>query len=110
MEYHKHTPTPWGFTGEPNGYTIWQTARGCQSHPQAIARVVGGRVKVDEEEANASYIVRAVNSHAALVEALRQTQSDLDAYLAPTAGEVNPYLRNIRARCRAALALAGDGK
>lgn len=54
-----HTPGPWGFTGEPYGYTIWQTARECNDFPQAVARIVGGRIKVEQEEDNARLVAAA---------------------------------------------------
>ena len=63
-----HSPLPWhlgGFTKSSGGtrMSIWsKPARGMAS---------GGWVAMDIAPSNAAFIVRAVNSHQALVEALR---------------------------------------
>ena len=67
----KHTPTPWRV--EVGTTLIWggcnpddSTTRGM-GVPVAKCHVIG----VEDGEANAALIVRAVNSHAALTEAVR---------------------------------------
>jgi len=60
----KHTPTPWKAIG--NGYTIVH-----REDTAIVANVAGGNSGTAGEALhNAAFIVRAVNSHAALVESL----------------------------------------
>jgi hypothetical protein len=63
------TPRPWvRGRGADAQYII---AVGDGSQPtRRVAEVYYGRIEVDERNANAELIVRAVNSHEALVEAL----------------------------------------
>lgn len=65
----KHTPTPWEVGDTGDGWNISATladANGVRIH--RVAR------KLDSE-ADAAYIVRAVNAHEQLVEALRDVLS-----------------------------------
>jgi len=63
----EHTATPWEMDkAHPDGIAIYGEADGRQ-----IALV---NDDVDEVDANAAFIVRAANSHAALVEALRAVE------------------------------------
>ena len=84
-----HTPTPWFATD----------LRQVRSHVGFVALTSGSDFNVAIEEANAAFIVRACNSHDALVAALRDIA---DAVY----GTDTPRLR---ARARAALAAAGEG-
>lgn len=71
-----HTPTPWTLGdsyGAGKGYAI------CAG-PQVLARVVGfgyptGIGRHLQSDANAALIVRAVNAHAALVEAIEAVRA-----------------------------------
>ena len=56
-----HTPTPWTV----NGSFI-------QSDKKTVANVGDWNTRLDVDEANAAFIVRACNSHAALVAALER--------------------------------------
>jgi hypothetical protein len=86
----------------------------CQSD---FKRGTGHSADCLERDANAAFIVRAVNSHAALVEALRdllavaeQALPIIDAYRRHALGEgdVSAYnIRQLAPRARAALAAAG---
>lgn len=125
---NNHTPTPWSLCGEERGVCsclqIWTT-----EHP--IATVTGGKwgdewprlrleghavpymdmceygeISMDLAKANALHIVRCVNSHDALVEALRDAlrllQADEDE-----AAETPPSIySDIVRRAYAALAKA----
>lgn len=59
----QHTPTPWRYQGELSNGKIMQhiyTAEGKYGHPASC-----------EKEVDAAFIVRAVNAHAELLEALK---------------------------------------
>ena len=63
----QHTPTPWSYDGRD----IWATNSGNAVN---VARLLTPKLA----EANAAFIVKAVNSHAALVEALKAAQSYIE--------------------------------
>ncbi len=66
----KHTPTPWRVEGLAGPYpceVYGTTFRGAR---QLIARCSGAKVR----DGNAAFIVKAVNAHDDLVEALRNSQ------------------------------------
>ncbi|MFA5897667.1 MAG: hypothetical protein WC829_01010 [Hyphomicrobium sp.] len=63
----KHTPTPWMVTGK-------QTIRAGAKFSAAI-----GKTNWRNGEANAAFIVRAVNSHAMLLEAMERAADMLPA-------------------------------
>ena len=90
----EHTPTPWRI-GDA-GHTVFGPPNGTPSPvtiaPLSIAKGAG--------KANARFIVRAVNSHEALVEAL----TDLVAF--SLSDEANDERWQPLARARAALKLA----
>jgi hypothetical protein len=70
----KHTPTPWRvIDNEPgNGYGSMDiTPLLIEGESYAIAAVIGDVAGIDPQ-ANAAFIVRACNSHDALVEALKE--------------------------------------
>lgn len=93
------TPTPW--TAEPGGKRgSW--IKGTTGEWAALA--CGD---TDESaRANAALIVRAVNSHAALVEALRSALAMIDASSLGKPGNI--LSRDRIASMRAALALAAE--
>jgi len=66
-----HTPLPWAanvfLVVAPNGRSRYSTLYGGQE----ICHTGGGRCPSEEAEANARFIVRAVNAHDELVAALR---------------------------------------
>lgn len=70
----KHTPTPWSVGRADYGARYVYAA--TEDEPGEVARMIAEPV-----EANARLIVRAVNSHAALVEALRETQAWIHEYI-----------------------------
>jgi len=68
-----HRPTPWE-TGHTHGGALGIWSAGCKADEPDICRIAS--VASGIHEANAALIVRAVNSHALLVEAC-QTVLDL---------------------------------
>ena len=72
----KHTPTPWTCEGEVDGrhHAVAIMAEGARpAHPLIAQMLFGlGRVEKETALANAAFIVRAVNSHEALVEACKE--------------------------------------
>ncbi len=79
---NKHTPTPWHIR-DVDTYTI-RSQHGCE-----VARAARHHIPADEIKANAAFIVRAVNAHDALVEALTKAQGhikcSLNGWFAPYA-------------------------
>ncbi len=65
----KHTATPWHFTIEKTVYFI-------ETDSYVIARIYDEH---DEDHENARFIVRAVNCHAELLEALEYIVNDVPA-------------------------------
>lgn len=78
---HTPTPTPWKLTPYRDGdKEMFITARKCEL-AGGIAIIPRDDRTEDQDreiEANAALIVRAVNSHAALVKALRQVLSQFE--------------------------------
>ena len=75
-EQEKHTPTPW-LQDEDEGLTIYGAQLDDGRHP-IVAEVWAQEAEnypADCTKANALLIVAAVNSHAALVGALKDSQS-----------------------------------
>jgi hypothetical protein len=111
-----HTPTPWHVqTGRPFDYPspsgnrpnhcIIGVGDGRLSNPfHHVADA--GIAESDEVQANARLIVRAVNSHAALVEALENYMSQFGQALAAHGITLGPEQREADEKARAALALA----
>jgi hypothetical protein len=104
----KHTLTPWRvIDNEPgNGYGSMDVAPLLiEGEFYAIAAVIGDVIEI-APQANADFIVRACNSHDALVEALSAV---VRHGLVPPKGEYKfaqeKYLGDL---CHAALALAGE--
>ena len=70
MTQVKHTPTPWELEGNCHIKSIegWAIAD-CDLDYSSL--------NLDQQEINASFIVRAVNSHEALIFALRRARAGL---------------------------------
>ena len=66
-----HTPTPWHL----NVNSAWSDATKDRGPVFVCTMVTGTHVLEDQNEANAAYIVRAVNSHERLLNLLKQMQS-----------------------------------
>jgi hypothetical protein len=101
----KHTPTPWRvIDNEPgNGYGSMDIAPLLiEGEFFAVAAIIGDVARIDPQ-ANAAYIVRACNSHAALVEALKACAGVLSGE-----GMSKSSLVDALEKTRAALALAGE--
>lgn len=110
MNEAKHTPTPWAVE-DPMGSDIglWIVQAGLQTFAwSCIATVVRDDedtrssdarfIDEDEQKANADFIVKAVNSHDALVEALRWVRAN---YASGSTKEINE-------RISVALSQAGE--
>ncbi len=101
-----HTPTPWR---HEDGEILAGTEGWC-----VVAQVIGAddlhccEEDIDLEcKANAKFIVRAVNSHEQLVEALTLA---LAAITSPSAFDIEVVRSNIRAALAAASIQKGDGQ
>lgn len=71
----KHTTTPWQIVAGMPGSTEIRSERNC-----LVAAVYSDSGDQSEEDANAAFIVRAVNSHDKLRNALRLCVSRLEEY------------------------------
>lgn len=109
----KHSPLPWS----PDMATDYQSIRDQADILVADCALFGPRAPSDIIcKANAALIVKAVNSHAALVEALRfyasqgsWTRDEVEASGAPAYVPYSePAMVDCGERARAALALAGE--
>ena len=71
---HKHTPTPWELEQDS-----WIS--GLHSHRRSIVASCNddGVIPAEAQAANAAFIVKACNSHDALVKALTLTLSELSS-------------------------------
>lgn len=76
----KHTPTPWDMTGDSKAIVSFY-----DNHLHEIAKMIGQTEYGWSKKANAAFIVRAVNAHDALVEALGIALGDL-LYLTESPG------------------------
>lgn len=70
----QHTKTPWR---QHNGYSTAVHAN-VQGHDITVAKMIFGNG--DEERANAALIVKAVNAHGALVEAVEFAYKELSQH------------------------------
>lgn len=98
----QHTPTPYSYThnaGTQGDYVIYNESMITEDKPGAIAGYAA-------TEANAALIVRAVNSHDALVEAAQLARD----FMASIAGNdaLTDNEQQVYDACTAALKLAGD--
>jgi len=84
----KHTPTPWHFTKEVDemGNPVWDITTDPVDDGWIIAHTL---TQSKEDKANASFIVRAVNAHEALVEALEAALNMLDNGTKPSFQSLN---------------------
>ena len=74
MTEAKHTPTPWRISPYGCGFEIESEQDLIIAQVQQV-KPLSNETALLERHANAAYIVRAVNSHAALVNALGATLS-----------------------------------
>jgi len=132
MEQSKHSPTPWKartYRNESKGIWIDCWAFADHGKGRCLGGTIGEIYDAPSAEADAAYIVRAVNAHAALVEALRKAAERIEAATGvlraiprPSASEfAGAYalsasihdtavmLAAYAREARAALALAGEG-
>lgn len=91
-----HTPTPWAVEGDlDEGIYITGPDRNASVICDIVTRNAGDDIVTPEDEANAEIIVRAVNSHADLLEQLEVAvelfDSDTDATTPGTAAWVWLY-------------------
>lgn len=107
MTDERHTPTPWFFIDDGEGKPIYITADSahCGDIADLYHWVDHGAFRKTNAKANAAIIVRAVNSHTALVEALNEARTELKFLVSEY--EVHPALA-IVARIDAALSLAQE--
>lgn len=110
----KHTPTPWAYLrddimpGHGEHFAIVCRSDEPYSGAADIARTYNTDSR-DNAEGNAAFIVRAVNSHAALVEALEKVKPIVGAACAASSNEIRPLREAAYKQLCAALALArGD--
>lgn len=87
----EHTPTPWKYEYVDRNRAVISAPKGANHVYCLFGEFVGPpdfekqtqlvtcTISHQEAEANAAFIVRAVNSHAALVEALEAAQDELSA-------------------------------
>jgi hypothetical protein len=106
-ETQKRTPTPWRASRarKSSNFGAYVAFVQTSDPPSVLAKVSGGPTDDREvAEANAAFIVRAVNAHDDLVKALELIEVDL------TAGDMPHKTRVYLAldRVRAALSKAGE--
>ena len=79
MKETKHSPLPWIYEVFPAGTTIWTDEKG---RSREICKVTPrGEMRDSEGEANAAFIVRAVNSHDDLLNALKAVVERLAGWM-----------------------------
>lgn len=97
------TPRPWTF--DPKSEEVWSPEGLVATVKQRGPLVESdGDYRLPETEANGEYIVRAVNAHDRLIEALEVFIGDYDAGMEFDAGELRTHYREMKA----ALALARE--
>jgi hypothetical protein len=105
----KHTPTPWQYQ-----WVRWMNDVDLKIVDHKTGRVLAILNKptpfltVDEQEANAEFIVRAVNAHDELVAALKQALTDIEFYC--ERAEENPDTDTTAIELRRVLAKAEGSK
>ena len=86
----EHTPTPWGLNPDDRPGMAWNVEIVEGDNPDMrIAFMANGR----HSEANAAFIVKAVNNHDALVKALQGAMVVLESMPRPTTGLVSNELQ-----------------
>ena len=111
MEQEKHTPTPW-LQDEDEGLTIYGAQLDDGRHP-IVAEVWAQEAEnypADCTKANALLIVAAVNSHAALVDALRDCLANLQMECPECEGCKTDLCVQCRAKAALKLAQADEFK
>lgn len=75
----KHTPTPWKIENQKGknlgGMIMQQPPYIVSQKGNAVCSMGGGSVFYENAEANAAFIIRAVNSHGELLAALKTARS-----------------------------------
>lgn len=94
----KHTPLPWEYRAASRGITTTMQ-QGAYSVICRMAESAG--INAEERAANAAFIVKAVNSHQALVDAL-------EALMECAGGQYSPGYDEAFDKATAALELAKD--
>ena len=101
----QHTPRPWThWSARPHGVLFEVTVGSCEFGAQPALAV--GRT-MEEADANAALIVRAVNAHDSLVAAVQAGINALEPF-AEGENDDNPLCVVLK-KMEAALALATDG-
>jgi hypothetical protein len=96
-----HTPTPWRISKQHRDQSFM-----LDSPRRGIFRLDPFTSGMNDATANAAFIVRAVNSHAALVEALEMTQDAILHQARMSNGPRNVALDRAYQKNQATLALA----
>jgi hypothetical protein len=101
----QHTPTPWSLFG--NGHCI----KGSHETGEAGIAMCSMAKRTPEENAiNAAFIVKAVNHHEALVEALKGLHDSVEGSTnAPRIDDALRYARSVLSRIQTAEALGVVG-
>lgn len=106
-----HTPTPWTLELED---TTYSNCFEVQAEGKTIAHVESWNGEdndaQEEAEANAAFIVRAVNAHDNLVEALKNLRGNIDVSTINTSAKATAKWGELIVRAEAALKLAEGGK
>ena len=109
MSLSKHTPTPWEYVHESSDYGTGDPTitfgfiQQCEDQEFIIASLI---VDVPDGRANGEFIVRAVNSHDALVAALKEITEHYCALVnSGDAGSWDPEGDDEVKHARSALAL-----
>lgn len=80
----QHSPTPWEAYNDNNGRKLkhWRIRGACVRDEPAFATIdSGGKLQPEYEAGNAAFIVRACNSHEALLAACKEGMAALKHYL-----------------------------
>lgn len=81
-----HTPGPWAYDENRDAILVNENKEITKLLLTGVRQPLGNHPSIDEAKDNAKYIVRCVNSHAALLEALKhcvlvfRSMSDRGAY------------------------------
>lgn len=96
-----HTPTPWAtdYNTRENRFQLRSEKTGSFGHFHGWSS--DGVTTEEEDEANAEFIVRAVNSHQALVDALTKANNRIWSYAQIHKGDGTSASENAMAEFRA---------
>lgn len=111
MAETRYTPTPWRAVLDEDGVNVWARDGEGEHHIANLDVAAHGKFLSSEEmDANAALIVRAVNNHEALVEALAEFIEAFGNRGESTSLHVwDQRLKAARDKARAALASATGG-